>query len=372
MRTAPLRRVLAAAAAVVTGALALAGPGPAGAAVSASALRCVGAEDAAGIDAILGEVGSPLAGEGATFVREARGAGLDPRFLVAVAAHETLLETYPPARAIRNPFGLGPGWRFDSEAEAIATAASTLRRLYLSENRVTIPDIGSKWAPLGADNDPGSLNQHWPNGVSAYFRALGGDPSRPVLLSAQAQAPACAPIGLAPVAAAAGPGVVTAWGGRVPSTGGPGMHQGGDPRTGLPATIAGFHFPLAPPAGVTVRYRDGFTDPGSGACYGRGWACRVTLQTQPGVIAVAAADGTLAAASAAEQRAGVAFWIERPGERVGYGGLATYSGAAYAGARVRAGQVLGRSTWRLDVAWSRSGMALNPYPLLSATRPPDA
>ena len=77
-----------------------------------SHLACVAPADAAAIDGVLADAGSPLAGEGATFVREGRRVGVDPRALVAIAAHETMLATYGPSQGIRNPFGLGPGWSF--------------------------------------------------------------------------------------------------------------------------------------------------------------------------------------------------------------------------------------------------------------------
>jgi len=286
---------------------------------------------------------------------------------VAIAAHETLLETYPPAQVIRNPFGLGPGWTFRTERDAILTAARVLRDGYLTEGLVLIPNIGAKWAPLGAANDPTGLNSNWTSGVSAYYTALGGDPAQPVLLSAQQSAPACA----AP-ASGGGPSLVFAWSGRSPETGGPRMDQGGDPVTGLPASIPGFVFPLAVPAGATVGYHDGFTDPGEPGCYGRPWRCAIELLSAPRVTVVAATDGALVPAGAAARRAGVAFWIERAGgERLGYSGLAEYADGIGAGARVRTGQPLGRSTGSLLVAWTRGGFRVNPYHLLRATRPAD-
>ena len=75
-------------------------------------MRCVAPTDAAGIDAMLAAAGSPMAGEGPTIVTEAAAAGIDPRAIVAIAAHETMLETYGPAQEIHNPFGLGPGIAF--------------------------------------------------------------------------------------------------------------------------------------------------------------------------------------------------------------------------------------------------------------------
>ena len=90
-------------------------------------MSCIAPTDAAGIDAMLTRASSPLAGEGATFVTEAASAGIDPRAIVAIAAHETMLETYGPAQEINNPFGLGPGMAFASEREAIVRSGSPPR-----------------------------------------------------------------------------------------------------------------------------------------------------------------------------------------------------------------------------------------------------
>ena len=141
--------------------------------------------DATALDAILSAAGSPLAGEGATFVSAGVQAGIDPRFLVAIAAQETMLETYPPAQAIHNPFGLGPGLSFASEAASITTAAQTLASDYLGQGLTTVPEIAAKWAPAGASNDPTWLNLAWPSDVSRYYQTLGGNPGVPVTLSDQ-------------------------------------------------------------------------------------------------------------------------------------------------------------------------------------------
>jgi hypothetical protein len=358
---------LAAAAALVTGVGVGAGAETLAPPFSIDRLSCVAPTDAAGLGRVLGQVGGPLADEAGTFVAAGQAVGLDPRALVAIAAHETMLETYPPAQVIRNPFGLGPGWTFDSEREAIETAARTLQDGYLGQGLVLIPNIGAKWAPIGAANDPTGLNSNWTSGVSAYYTALGGDPARPVLLSAQQSSPTCA----AP--AATGPSLVFAWSGRSPETSGPRMDQGGDPVTGLPASIAGFVFPLAVPTGATVGYHDGFTDPGEPGCYGRPWRCGIELLSAARVTVVAATDGVLVPAGAGARRSGIGFWIQRDGgERLGYSGLADYASGIGEGSRVRAGQPLGESTGRLLVAWTRQGLRVNPYHLLRATRPADS
>jgi hypothetical protein len=333
-------------------------------------MRCVAPTDAAGLDAILAEAGSPLAGEGATFVSAGAAAGVDPRALVAIAAHETLLETYGPAQAIRNPFGLGPGWAFASERDAIERAAVTLAGYYVPEGRVTLAAIGAKWAPLGAANDPTGLNGNWTAGVGSYYAALGGDPARSVLAADQDAVPACGGSQALAVAtgevAAAGPPVVTAWGGAVPQT----PRLGADPRGGGAVTLAGFVFPLALPVGAPASYRDSFGDPGPLDCGAAGRQCGVVISSAPGADTVAAAAGILRAASAAEQEQGVAFWIEVPGgDRLGYGPLAGYAGGIAAGAAVTAGQPLGTSAGTLRIAWERDGVRVDPYPLLAATRP---
>jgi hypothetical protein len=324
-------------------------------------MTCVAPEDAAGIDAMLARASSPLAGEGATFVSESLAAGVDPRALVAIAAHETMLETYGPSQATRNAFGLGPGIAFASERDAIARAARTLAELYLPEGRTTLETIGSKWAPIGAANDPGGLNRDWTRGVGTYFAALGGNPGLPVLASAQAAGATCAgaPVPAPPKAPAGpepvplGPPVVVAWGGAAPARG--------------PAPPDGFVFPLALPVGAPAAYEE----PPPGACEAEGFRCGVTVATVADAHAVAAAAGALRGATAAEREEGIAFWVESGGgDRLGYGPLAGYAPGIVEGAAVAAGQPLGTSAGSLRVAWEHAGARLDPFPILEATRPP--
>ena len=109
---------------------------------------------------------------------EAAAAGIDPRAIVAIAAHETMLETYGPAQAIHNPFGLGPHKAFASWQDAIRAAAQNLGGpIYRGDGRVTIAAIQERWAPLGATNDPTGLNSNWSRGVARFYAELGGDPN---------------------------------------------------------------------------------------------------------------------------------------------------------------------------------------------------
>jgi hypothetical protein len=360
VRARSLIAALAGAAAVAT---AIPSPAPAeGLTGVVAQMTCVAPGDASGLDAMLARAGSPLAGEGATFVAEGLAAGVDPRALVAIAAHETMLETYVPAQSIRNPFGLGPGMAFASESDAIALAARTLAGHYLPEGRDTLATIGAKWAPLGAANDPSGLNASWTAGVGAYYAALGGDPARAVRTESQDAGPACAggtSLSPLPPAEPSGPPVVTAWGGAAPRG------------EGVPAVIDGFVFPLALPQGAPAVYRDSFGEPGPVDCDGTRLQCAVTIATAPGAHAVAAAAGVLRGATPADREEGIAFWVESAGgDRLGYGALVSYAPGLGEGAAVTAGQPLGIDSGFLRLAWTRGGERVNPFPLLEATRPP--
>lgn len=150
-------------------------------AVAATTAVPAGADGAARLDAYLAGKGSPLAGLGAVFVNESQAVGLDPRMLVAVSGAETSFGTYGPSQVIHNPFGLGPGMRFASWADAIHRAAQNLGgHLYLADGRVTIPSIQRRWAPEGAANDPTGLNSNWTRNVGRYYAELGGDPAASV------------------------------------------------------------------------------------------------------------------------------------------------------------------------------------------------
>lgn len=357
---------------VVAGLAVTAGIGTGAASDPKQALSCVQPLDAAGIDATLTVAGSPLAGQGATFVNSAAAVGLDPRALVAIAGHETILQTYAPAQAIHNAFGIGPGRAFASDAEAISFAADLLARHYVGEGRRTLADISSKWAPVGAANDPTNLNVNWTFGVGALYVRLGGNPDAPITLDAQSGT-ACQAAPVAPAAPAgtvAAPGIV-AWTGTTPDVTEALMERGADPISGSAATRAGFVFPLIP-GPAPIRYADDFSHPGLPGCFGKPFQCAVTLHAEPGTGVAAATAGTLDGATPAEQAAGLAFWIVTgDGDRIGYSGLASYAGGIGDGAVVTAGQLLGSSTRTTTFAWERAGQRINPFPMLAVTRPSD-
>jgi hypothetical protein len=243
----------------------------------------------------------------------------------------------------------------------------------VGEGRRTLGDISSKWAPVGAANDPADLNANWTAGVGTLYARLGGNPEAAITLDAQTvtncqAAPVVAPVTSGGVAA---PGIV-AWAGAAPVVTEALMERGADPITGAAATRPGFVFPLIP-SSSPIRYTDDFSQPGLPGCFGKPFLCAVTLDAEPGTGVVAAGGGTLDGATPAEQAAGLAFWIiTGDGDRIGYSGLASYAGGIGDGAVVTAGQILGTSTRATTFAWERAGQRINPFPMLTATRPSDA
>ncbi|MFN8110912.1 MAG: hypothetical protein U0Y82_13865 [Thermoleophilia bacterium] len=343
---------------IATGVAAAADGGAGAPARGVAALACVAPTDASGIDAILTAAGSPMAGSGTDIVDAATAAGIDPRFIVAIAAHETMLETYVPAQAIHNPFGLGPGMSFDTEADAARYAAANLAQNYPPEGRTTIGSIGAKWHPWAPTTTRRRSTRTGPPARRRRTPPLGGDPQLQPLLADQATTPACggggsdllSPVAPEPPSAGSGAPVVTLWGGNTPATHG--------------ATMTGFAFPLAVRGGGEVRY-------GAPTCTA-GARCPVIITSAPGTDVVAASEGTLRAASPTDQAQGTAFWlVRRDGNRIGYGPLAEYAPGIMDGITVTVGQPLGRGTGTLTVVWARGGINVDPYPLLAATRPPD-
>lgn len=124
------------------------------------------------INAYLRGKGSPLAGQGVSFVREGRRNGIDPLLMVAIAGAESSFGKNESGRF--NPFGWGPGIGFASYQDAIAKVARGLRRGYADQGLKTIAAIGGKWAPSGAANDPTNLNSNWTRNVTSFYRELGG------------------------------------------------------------------------------------------------------------------------------------------------------------------------------------------------------
>lgn len=118
-----------------------------------------------------------LAGKGEDIVAAAEKYGIDPALFAAIIKQET-----GSGRSIdehNNPGGImgSSGLRtYSSIDEGLDSMASLLKRGYYDEGRTTPDTIGPKYCPVGASNDPGSLNQYWiPNVTKFYeeFKSLG-------------------------------------------------------------------------------------------------------------------------------------------------------------------------------------------------------
>lgn len=132
---------------------------------------------AAQLDAYLAGKGSPMAGQGSAFLASGGRWQVDPRLLVAIAGAESNFGviTCAPFNAWGYGCPNGP-FRFTSWADGIDTVAKGLRENYLAEGRTTVALINMKYAPIGAENDPTGLNNHWTVNVSKFLIELGGDP----------------------------------------------------------------------------------------------------------------------------------------------------------------------------------------------------
>ncbi|WP_217915640.1 glucosaminidase domain-containing protein [Miltoncostaea marina] len=165
------------------------GATPAGATAPAGTIAAATAPGASGVtgaqlDAWMARKnpGAPLVGLGEVFVREGERNGIDPRALVAIARAESSLGADPGARARNNAFGWGPHQAFASWEQNIATVARGLRRGYLDDGLVTLQQIQSRYAPVGAGNDPTNLNSNWLRNTTLLYAELGGDPAGSVAL----------------------------------------------------------------------------------------------------------------------------------------------------------------------------------------------
>jgi beta-N-acetylglucosaminidase len=116
-----------------------------------------------------------LKGMGEIFIREGRRYNMDPAFLAAIAQHETGNGKSKAAIEKNNIAGMMGANGLKSYASIEASIIDMARNLstnYMDKGFTTIPKIGSKYAPIGANNDPTGLNNHWVTGVSHYLDQL--------------------------------------------------------------------------------------------------------------------------------------------------------------------------------------------------------
>ncbi len=157
-------------------ALALALLGALGAALAPAARAAPSAQQ---IDALLLAQGSPLAGEGATFVSAGQQYGVDPAFLVAIAGAETSFGQYLYGAGSQTASYNAFNWfyapsraasSFTSWDQAIETVAQGLAGpLYYGAGRTSVAAIAPVYCPQGTTA--------WVANVTIFLEQLGGDPA---------------------------------------------------------------------------------------------------------------------------------------------------------------------------------------------------
>jgi beta-N-acetylglucosaminidase len=116
-----------------------------------------------------------LSNHGEKFIEAGRQYNINPNLLASIAMHETGNGTSRSANEKNNIAGMmgKNGLRmYASVEESIFDMARNLRQNYLDKGLDTIAKIGAKYAPVGADNDPTGLNNHWVKGVNNFFGTL--------------------------------------------------------------------------------------------------------------------------------------------------------------------------------------------------------
>ncbi|MDQ0199558.1 glucosaminidase domain-containing protein [Neobacillus ginsengisoli] len=116
-----------------------------------------------------------LKGMGKTFVQAGQQFNIDPALLAAIAQHETGNGQSNAARQKNNiagMMGVNGLKSYSSIEQSIMDMAHNISKNYLGSGLHTISMIGSKYAPIGAENDPIGLNNHWVTGVTKYFDQL--------------------------------------------------------------------------------------------------------------------------------------------------------------------------------------------------------
>lgn len=135
--------------------------------------------------ASLDNLAGPLKKYADVFQKAGEKHGVDPRFLAAIAMHETGGGTSKAFRNKNNAMGIsgkkGP-LHISSVEESINRMAKGLANPNgYYKGKTTIGQIGKVYAPKGAQNDPGGLNGYWPKGVAKFYKQFGGDPTQQVI-----------------------------------------------------------------------------------------------------------------------------------------------------------------------------------------------
>ncbi|HJV45783.1 MAG TPA: glucosaminidase domain-containing protein [Bacillota bacterium] len=116
-----------------------------------------------------------LEGTGELFVSAGQRFGVNPALLASISMHETGNGSSRAAHERNNISGTmtSSGLKnYSTVEESIMDMARNIRKNYLDEGLTSIQQIGNKYAPIGAENDPTSLNQYWVSQVTKNFKSF--------------------------------------------------------------------------------------------------------------------------------------------------------------------------------------------------------
>ena len=118
-------------------------------------------------------------GKASLFIQTAMKYQIDPVILASIAFHETGKGTSKMVKERNNPGGLynsatNSFFVYSSLDEGIDAMAKNLYKNYISMGLYTIEQIGSKYAPIGVENDPNNLNIHWVPNITNMVATFGG------------------------------------------------------------------------------------------------------------------------------------------------------------------------------------------------------
>lgn len=100
---------------------------------------------------------------------------VDWKLIEAIVRHETGNRTSRAYHELNNVGGLMGKeglMKFDSKEESYERLVYVIKNYYIDMGLTTIEQIQKKYAPIGAENDPNNLNQHWVKGVKSIYENL--------------------------------------------------------------------------------------------------------------------------------------------------------------------------------------------------------
>ena len=121
------------------------------------------------------ELDGKLKGMGQVFFQAGKLFNVDPALLAAISQHETGNGKSLAANEKNNVAGMmgANGLKSYPSVEAsILDMARNISSNYIGKGLSNISEIGAKYAPIGASNDPTGLNNYWVNGVNQYYNQL--------------------------------------------------------------------------------------------------------------------------------------------------------------------------------------------------------